>query len=58
MLRKKRRRNSERGNVRRVRDVAGKTTTEEKTVEKSAETRNGDGRALKAMTKKKTHWDE
>jgi hypothetical protein len=33
------RRNAERGNVRRVRDVAGKTTTEEKTVEKSAETR-------------------
>jgi hypothetical protein len=39
-----------------VRDVAGKTSTDEKTVENSAE--NGDGRALKAMTTKKTHWDE
>jgi hypothetical protein len=34
------RRNSERGNVRRVRDVAENTTNEEKTVEKSADTRN------------------
>ena len=41
--------------MRRVRDVAGKTTTEEKTVEKSAETRNGNGGALKAKAKKTVH---
>ena len=39
-------RNSGWGNVRRVRSVAGKATNEEKTVGKSAETENGDGRTL------------
>jgi hypothetical protein len=50
-------RSKECGIVRRVRNVAGKATNEEKTVEKSAETRNGNGGALKAMTKKTVHSD-
>jgi hypothetical protein len=50
-------RSKECGNVRRVRNVAGKATNEEKTVEKSAEARNGNGGALKAMTKKTVHSD-
>ena len=37
--------------------MAGKATNEEKTVEKSAQTRNGDGGALNAMTKKTVHSD-
>ena len=43
--------------MRRVRDVAGKTTNEEKTLEKSAETRNGNGGALNVMTKKTVQSD-
>ena len=43
--------------MRRVRNVAGKATNEENTVEKSTETRKGKGGALKAMTKKTVHSD-
>jgi hypothetical protein len=38
--------------------VAGKATNEEKAVDKSAETRNGNGGALKAKAKKTAHSGE
>ena len=44
--------------MRRVRDVAGKATNEEITVEKSAETRNGNGGALKAKAAMTVHSGE
>jgi len=40
-----------------VRNVAGQATNVENMVEKSAETRNGDGGTLTAMTKKTVHSD-